>query len=176
VSDHDERDDYDDEPRGRPLAPEYAVLWPARLMWLCGHIQLVFVQIVAFLYIAIAIALLAMDGDKEDLDGLWDAVQEPEFWLMIGGWVAATIWTAAIVRAANDLRRFRRYQFVVTATVLVLIPIPFLLIGGVQIPSAVWTLLTLARRDVRARFEAVARGTIPSAPPEAPDARADRPA
>ena len=92
----------------------------------------------------------------------------------MAGWPLAVAAPILVMRGAGDMRRFRRYWWAVTAGVLTLFAIPIIHLGVFQLPLGLWVLQVLARRDVRARFDAVARGTIPSAPTEASDARADR--
>src|SRR6185503_10066851 len=107
----------------------------------------------------------------------WDDLQDqPAVCLVPIGWLLATAWTMFVMRAANAMRRYRRYWAAVAAAVMTMFSVPFVYLAVVQFPIAVWVLLVLSRRDVRARFEAVARGTMVSGHTEATDARADRPA
>ena len=90
--------------------------------------------------------------------------------------LVAIIWNLAIVRGAGRMRACRNYRLAVTAAVLSFLPLPLYYCLPISAPVAVWAFITLLRRDVRARFAAVARDTMNPAPPEAPDARRPDPA
>jgi hypothetical protein len=81
-----------------------------------------------------------------------------------------------VVRGSVAMRRFRRYPWAVAAAVLTVLSLPCVFALPFASPVGVWTLIVLRRPDVRARFAAVARGTMKAAPPEAPDARRTDPA
>jgi hypothetical protein len=173
---HDERQDHDDERwDGHPLAPASVVRWPASAMWGFGLLQLILTQTwIAFLA---AIMLVDVVDNGRTLADVWKLVRKvPLLWLTLIGWPFATIGTILVMRGANELRRFGRYGLAITAAVLTMFAVPVVFLAVIQLPLGVWVLVLLARRDVRARFEAVARGTITPVPPEAPDARADQPA
>jgi hypothetical protein len=174
VSDHDEREDYDDERWNRPLAPDHVVRLPATVMWAFGLLQLIFAQLILAFLITIKVFADFVDGDQT-VAGFWAEFRgEPAYWLVPVGWLLATVWTVLVMRTANNMRRYRRYWAAVAATIMTMCSVPFMYLAVIQFPVGVWILAVLARSDVRARFESVARGTIPSAPPEEPDARANR--
>jgi hypothetical protein len=160
MSGDDQRDDYDDEPDRGPLAPDHIVRWPAALMKLFAILHTILMQLIALLFVLAVIA-----ESLDDFDGALREVFQPEMLLMTLAWLLATACCAIEIRGASDLRRFRRYPWVVAGATITLLTMPPL--GG-------WLIWLLLRRDVRARFEAVARGTITSTHPEPSDARIDR--
>ena len=81
-----------------------------------------------------------------------------------------------VVGGVRCMAKFRSFRLVLWAVGLSFLPVPFVSCGMASIPLSIWALVVLLTRDVRARFEAVARGTMTPAPVESPDARADRPA
>ena len=176
MTDQDERDDYDDERWNWPLAPDHVVRLPAAIMWAFGLLQLLFAQVIFVLFVAVKVVVDVIDSDQT-WQQFWDDVQdEPAIWLVPIGWLLTTAWAVLVMRTANDMRQYRRYGAAVAAAVMTMCSVPFMYLAVIQFPVGVWILAVLARSDVRARFEAVARGTIRSAPPEEPDARANRPA
>jgi hypothetical protein len=160
VSGHDPREDYDDEPGLGRLAPEQVVRLPASAMWVFGLLQLVGTQLwVGF--VAILLLLVELVDHGKPLDDVWDKIEdEPIYWATLLAWPVATACGLFVMRGANDLRRFRHYWRVVAAVVLTLFSVPVVCVGVFQLPIGVWILLVVTRRDVRARFEAVARGTM----------------
>jgi len=142
MSEHDEREDYDDLPNRGPLAPEYIVRRPAAMMWGVGLVQLIITQLAAFFYVALMVVFI--------FDGETTLGDTSEIVLGIAGWVAASVWLVTVMRAASKLRRFQSHRWVVTGAMLTLLTMP---------PVGIWLVWLLLRRDVRARFEAVARGT-----------------
>lgn len=159
VSDHDQREDYDDHLGGDHLAADSLVRWPASAMWVLGLMQLIVVLVgTAFaVYLTVADAL----DDGRTVDEIWMAASRDEaFWFVLGAWPLAIACPIIVMRGANNLRQFRRYWWAVTAGILTLLALPFFYLGVFQLPLGLWALLLLARRDVRARFDAVARGTI----------------
>ena len=158
---HDERNDYDDVRwDGHPLAPAAVARWPASAMWGFGVLQLILVQTWTAFVVAILVVTFFVDDDRT-VDDVWRAItRNPSLWMSFVGWPLATGCAIVVIRGANSLRRFRHYWWAVTAGFLTLFAIPVLFLAPVQLPLGVWALAVLARRDVRARFEAVARGTI----------------
>jgi hypothetical protein len=74
-------------------------------------------------------------------------------------------WNWLIVLGALRFRKFRSYGLVLTASILFLFSIPFYYCALVTLPVAVWALIALFQRTVRARFAAVAKGeTTPTRP------------
>ncbi|HEX3151889.1 MAG TPA: hypothetical protein VHR66_27705 [Gemmataceae bacterium] len=150
---HDERDDYDDEPWRGKLAPERVLRWPSSVMWAFGVLQFIFAQTGMIMLITTTVLLEFIDGDQT-LAGLWRAVRsDPAFWLVPLLWLLATVWTLLLIRAANDMRRYRRYRSVLAAVIMSMFSVPFFYLAVIQIPIGAWILLVLTRRDVRARFE-----------------------
>ena len=172
---HDERDDYDDEPRGRPLAPDHVVRWPANVMWGLGWLQLIFTQFFAVLLVTVEILVNFVDGGKTLAD-LWRDFEDLDSYYAPVAWLLMTGCNIFVIRAGNDMRSFRRYWRVVVAAVMTTLAVPFVYFAVFQLPLGIWILVVIARRDVRARFEAVARVKMTMSPTEASNARPDRPA
>src|SRR5262245_38056525 len=157
VSEHDPREDYDDEPWNRRRSPQDIVRWPASIRWVFGVLQFIATQLWMALLISTTIVVEFVDGDQT-LGEFWNSVKDEwGFWLYLGAWPVGTACAIIVMRAANDLKRFRRYTFVVAGAILTFLSVPCIFLGVVQVPLGVWLILLLLRRDVRARFEAVAR-------------------
>jgi hypothetical protein len=173
MSEHDQRDDYDDEPERGRLASKGIVAWPASAMWVFGLMQCVFAQI----FVAFWGYLFVSEGLEEG-KSLAEIIQQilaqEEAVVAIVCWPIATACTLVVMQGANNLRRFQRYPLVAIGAVLTFLSIPLIHLGVLGIPLAIWLMVLLIRRDVRARFEAVARGTIPTHSNEVPNARSDR--
>jgi len=156
MSEHDQREDYDDEPDRGPLARKRIVAWPASAMWVLGLMQCIITQfIVAFwTYLFVRIGL---DDGKSLRDLLEEVLANEVALIALACWPMATACTVLVMRGANDLRRFQRYPWVVAAAVMTFLSIPFFYLGVLGIPLSLWIFILLLRRDVRARFEAVSR-------------------
>jgi hypothetical protein len=160
--DHDQREDYDDIPAWGPLAPEYIVRWPASIMWVFGLLQFIATQLWLAFFAGATLVVHFVDDGKTTGE-YWDTMKyEPAFWLTVAGWPVATACTITVMRGANDLKRFRCYPRVVAGATLTLLGIPFFYLAVIQFPLGIWLFWLLLRRDVRARFEAVARRAISS--------------
>jgi hypothetical protein len=168
----DPRDDYDAQLGRSPLASERVVRAAASALWGFGLLQLLLWQA----WVAFVVLMLLMthfvDGDKT-LDDLWRTISgRPAVWLSLFGWPVATASTIAVIHGANGMRRFQRYGWAVTAAVLTLASIPVICLVPIQVPLGIWAIIVLLRRDVRARFEAVARSRtsdiVPSTEPQTP--------
>jgi hypothetical protein len=146
VSEHDLQEDYDDEPWRKRLRPEDHLFLPATAIMAFGIVQC------AWSVVSMAIPEMILEAEGE-----------PELVFCLS--VLATAWNGVIVYSAADMRRFRRYRMAVIATIMSLVAAPFFVFVLISVPLGVWTLIVLCRRDVRARFEAVARGTIEQARP-----------
>jgi len=159
MSEHDERENYDDILEWGPPAPPHIVRLPAAIMWGVGLSQFLIVQMWLAILVGSLVFTHFVDDDKNLADA-WDRViRKPPLWGSFLGWPLATACTIIVMRGANDLKRFRRYHWVVVAATLTLLSVPIIFLGVVQVPLGIWLLWILLRRDVRARFEAVARGT-----------------
>jgi hypothetical protein len=168
VSGHDERDDYDDEPWRRRPDPAALVHWPALLLCTFGIIQLGF-AVVGCIWLPGALVWSWIDPEFFGDDG-------PEWLGVLIGTLAVAACVgqnAVIVVGMRRLARFRSYRLVLWAVILSFLPLPIVYCGLVTLPLSVWALFAVLNRDVRARFAAVARGTIIPDPAETPDARAD---
>lgn len=168
MNDHDERDDYDDEPWRRRRDPAALVHWPALLLGTFGMIQLGF-ALVGCVWLPGALVWSWIDPEFFGDDG-------PEWLEVLIGTLAIGVCVGqnlVIVVGMRRLPRFLSYRLVVWAIVLSFLPLPIFYCGLLTLPLSIWALVAVLNRDVRARFAAVARDTISSAPPEAPDARTD---
>lgn len=170
MSEHDEREDYDDEPwRGR-RAPESLVRWPATAIWALGlgqfALSAVLLGVAAYEFTIRAVGWNHRPGEWKDL------FRREDYLTILAGGLAGALSNAVILRGAAGLRRFRQYAWAVAATLLTVLAIPFFLLAVIQLPLGLWVLYLLLRRDVRARFVPVARGTMNSAPPGPTDANA----
>jgi hypothetical protein len=174
VTAHDPRDDFDDEPwRGR-LAPEHLVRWPASAMWVFGLVQLL-LSLVGLLLLGLVVLERAVTG-RDDPTGNWrNLFLSEDFLFILAVCIVGTMANLVVMRGAAGMGRFRRYPWAVIASLLAVFSLPFVYFAVFTIPVGVWALLVLCRRDVRARFAADARGTIPGSPPEVSDARRTSP-
>lgn len=161
MSEHDEREDYDDLHYTGPLARRGIAGWPGSLMWVFGVVQLIAVQLVlgavAFLYI-----LMGIVDDGKSVAEVGADVLDSGNWVGFVAWPVLTAGPIIVIVAANNFRRFRRYQLVVAGAILTLLAFPFFYLAIFQLPLGIWLIVILLRRDVRARFEAVDRGAIPT--------------
>jgi hypothetical protein len=138
VSEHDLRDDYDDEPWRKRWRPEDQLFLPATAILAFGIFQF------GWTIVSLAIPEMFLPAEGEPV-------------LVFALSVLVVAWHGVIVYGASGMRRFRRYPTAVIATVMSLMPCPFVPFALFSIPLGVWTMIVLCRRDVRARFEAVAR-------------------
>jgi hypothetical protein len=160
VSDQDQRDDYDDDRLHCPLATPEVVRGPASAMWGFGLLQLLLWQTWFAFVICLLVVSHFVDADKTLAD-LWRTITRSELiWLTLAGWPLATACTIIAIYGANCLRRFRGYRWALTAAILTLASAPVICLLPIQVPLGIWVLIVVLRPDVRARFEAVARGTI----------------
>ena len=157
MTEHDPRDDYDDILDMGPQAPASLVRWPASMMWVFGLLQFIITQLwIAFLITVIVFTHFV--DDNKTLSEFWNSVKDASnFWLSVLVWPLASACTLLLMRAANELKRFRHYQLVVAGAILTVLSVPFIFLGVFQVPLGVWLIVLLLRRDVRAHFEAVAR-------------------
>jgi hypothetical protein len=174
VSGHDEREDYDDEPLKSQLAPMHIVRRPATIMMICGILQLIAMQV--FLVMCRQQFSYFKWGDKT-FGAFWnDITQDHSAMFLAGAWLLATAGSIVIIAGSRSLLQFRRYGLVFAAAILTVLSLPWFYLCVVQVPTGVIVIRLLRRPDVRARFAAVARGTMNASPPEAPDARRTDPA
>lgn len=154
MSDHDEREDYDDEPwRGR-TNPAVLVHWPALLLCTFGMIQLGF-SVLTCIWLPSALLWNWIDPEFFNNDG----PEWPE--ILIGTVVAAlcVCQNALIVVGMRRMGKFKSYRLVLWATILSFLPLPVIYCGLLTIPLSIWALVAVLNRDVRARFDAVASGS-----------------
>jgi hypothetical protein len=159
VSEHDPRDDYDDEPwRDRP-SPHDLVRLPASMMGVFGLLQCILTQ----LYIGVGVVTTVLgwvDDGKGVGDVLGSSTDLATMLLLFAAWLMATACTILVMRGASDLTKFRRYPWVVAGAILTLLSLPFVYLAAIQVPLGIWLIALLSRRDVRARFQAVAHRQI----------------
>jgi hypothetical protein len=152
VTDHDERDDYNDEPWRRRPDPAARIRWPALLLCTFGMIQLGF-SIVTCIWLPAALIWNWIDSEFFDNDG----PQWPE--VLVGTLLPACCicQNTVIVIGTRRLSRFRSYRLALWAVILSFLPLPVFYCGLATIPLSVWALVDMRNRDVGARFDAVAR-------------------
>lgn len=170
MSEHDARADYDDEPNRAVLPPVPHIGTPADIMWTVGLVLLIIVQLwMAFAVCALVFSMVNRGvGLRELVDNV---IRNKMMWLVFVGWPTATICNLLVLRGANDLKKFRRYWWVVVAAIITFLSIPFVYLAFVQVPLGIWLMLLLVRRDVRDGFKAVARRKTTSSLTETSDAR-----
>jgi len=165
VSEHDPRDDYDDEPwRGR-LTAEQLVKPPADWLWSCGMFQLGVSLLVLLLFIGGLFESMSEGRRIRPAEIRAGAITIPVALVGIG---IATV----VLFGSGGMRRLRRRPWAVAAAVLTLLSLPCVFAVPFAGPIGVWALSVLCRRDVRAWFAAVARDTMKPAPAGPTDARA----
>jgi hypothetical protein len=169
MSEHDPREDYDDEPWKGQLAPDHVVRWPASAMWVFGLVQLL-ATVLWFVFGIVLLVTGPRDGPAQWPDFFTDEV----FRNLVGIGAAGVVANLVILRGAAGMHRFRRYPWAITAAVLTLFAVPCFYFAVIMTPFGVWALIVLCRRDVRARFAATASGRMNAPPPETTDARANR--
>lgn len=146
MSEHDEREDYDDEPWRRRWGTEEYVLVPAS-------------SIIAFAVIQCVLAVFALAIP----DVFYVTESAPHLTIPVAA--IAIIWNLAIIWGAWGMHQFRRYRLSLGAAVMSFVPIPCIYCVPVSAPLGIWTLVALLRPDVRARFAAVARAAKNSLSP-----------
>src|SRR5688572_419749 len=111
MSDHDERDDYDDSPwRGR-IARADLLDWSAKALWGCAFAQLVAIQIGTAI-----LAWAVVNAADEEAVGFGDI--RPLACFLGSSWFLASTVQVLIMRLSGELRRFRRYRTSVVATLV----------------------------------------------------------
>jgi hypothetical protein len=154
VSDADERDDYDDEPARARLADPAIVRRPAKVMLVCGIVQLLATQVFAVM-VRKNFAFYKW-GDRT-VGAFWEDLTgggQPSF--LAAGWLLMTAASVVIVTGARHFVRFRRYGLAFAAAVLTIVSLPWIYMCPIQIPTGVIVIRLLRRPEVRARFVAVA--------------------
>jgi len=156
MSEHDQREDYDDEPWKGRLAPKHFVRWPASAMWAFGLVQLL-LSIVGLILLGLAVLERAVAG-QDNAAGSWQSLfLSDDFLIILFVCVIGTTANLVVMRGAAGMGRFRRYSWAVAASVLLVLSVPFIYFAVFTVPLGIWALIVLCRRDVRARFGANAR-------------------
>jgi hypothetical protein len=146
---HDPRDDYDDEPWKGRFSIERLLKPTTDVMWSFGVFQL-------------AVSLL---GILLVVGGLFERWTEgppvtwTDFWrgLLLATIGAVGIVTSLIVmRGSHFMKRFDKYSIAIAAAILTIFSLPCIYAAPFGIPIGLWAVYILRRRDIRARFDAVA--------------------
>jgi hypothetical protein len=153
VNEHDPREDYDDEPWRRRATPRQLVRIPATTIEVLAAIQLAF-SLLGFFAPMVFIFWDLVDPQVPDSMS-WD---EAALVTLIFG--LCLTWNWVILWGARQMRRCRNHRMALAAAAMSILSLPFLYLGAVSIPVAIWAVLILGRRDVRARFAAVARAAV----------------
>jgi hypothetical protein len=164
VSHHDERDDYDDEPWRRLVAPDQ-LRRIANGLFIFGALQAL-AAICGSTAMAFSTVSAWTNGDI-------GKYRPPESYWMFAYCIVGGVTSAIVLRGASLMRRCLAYRYCLFAAVVALFPIPCYCLIFFNLALGISALRQLRRPDVRARFEAVARGTIVRGPAETPDARTD---
>jgi hypothetical protein len=164
MTDHDERDDYDDQPWRRRATPEQLLRVPAAVIEICAAVQVVFSLLGC---LAPAVFLI---WDLVDPNGP-EAMSWDEAILVTLAFGLCLAWNLVVIRGVGQMRRCQSYRAALAAAVMSILPLPFLWLGAVSIPAGIWVVAILGRRDVRARFAAVAHGRMNGEIPGVPNAR-----
>lgn len=154
MSEHDQREDYDDEPWKRRTDVAATVRTPAAIMSALGLVQLA-LSIVGWVASVALFVWNLIDPNYFDDDEAWLGIL---FGIVVSAICIVLNWL--IVRAAARFRNFRNYRLVVAATVLFIFSVPLYYCVGVTLPVGVWALIVLFNPDVRARFKAVAKSKL----------------
>jgi len=167
MSEHDQREDYDDEPwRGRRTF-EMVVKTPSDIMWSLGLFQLL---AGFFTTLTAGWAFIEASFGKSPPPST-----SPWTFLVVSIFAILGIATSAfILRGASNMKRFQRYDLAVIASLLTLSSLPCVFALPYSAVIGIWTLMVLRRHDVRARFDAGARGTMSPNAGDAANARLDR--
>jgi hypothetical protein len=157
MSEHDERDDYDDADWVDVLAAKHLVRWPGAAMWTFGVVQLILVQLwIAFIVTMWTLANF-VDDDRTFAEAWRTVTNNRALWGSFVLWPIATICACAMIHGANGFRRYDRYSWAVVGAILLSLSVPCPCLLVAQLPFGIWSIVLLLRRDVRARFDAVAR-------------------
>lgn len=150
---HDEREDYDDEPWRKRSDGDVPVQWIASSISTFGLLQLL-CSAAGLLGGTVSVFVLLLDPESA---GPGESVRIILVFLIYLLGVGSN---ALVMRGARDMRRYRRYRLAVLAAALSILPVPLVFFGPCSVPLGISALVVLLRPDVRARFAAVARGTI----------------
>jgi hypothetical protein len=154
VSDHDPREDYDDEPwRGRAVKGRLINL-PADLMWSCAWFQIA-VSLYALLS-ATTIAVQALSGRQAANNPVLASV----ICLAVG--IVGLVHNWLVVRGAKAMRRGTDYPRAVLAACLTVASVPCVASFPYTVPLGIWALIVLNRPDVRAHFRGRSSAAGPS--------------
>lgn len=125
-------------------------------MWIMGFLQLISTQV--WISLPLGFLVLGFLGGVTFAEA-WQVIRRfPLLWVSFLFWPFATVISIIVMRGATNLEGFQKYTWVLIAASLTLVSMPIICLGVIQVPLGLWLLRLLLRPDVRARFEAVARG------------------
>ena len=146
MSEHDEREDYDDEPwRGR-ATPAHLLKLPADLMWSFGLFQLG-VSLFGLFSAVVTGSALILGPRPNSLDWL----KIVSIYLAPG--IVGLCVSIVVMRGSTAMRRGRQYTLAVWAACLTLTSLPCVGALPYTLPLGIWALILLRRPDVRAYFD-----------------------
>lgn len=160
MSQHDERDDYDDEPWRKWATPEQLLRTPASIIAAFGAIQLGFSLLGVVAVAATFVWGVFNDADPNDSDSDTEDATVYKVLAVIAILILSVGWNWIVVLGAGRMRKCRNYRLSITVAVLSAFSIPFYYCLPISSGVAIWTVVLLSRREVKARFAAVARGVV----------------
>jgi hypothetical protein len=152
VSEHDLRQDYDDEPQ-RPRSTAASVLRQASdlIRW-CGQFQLT-VSILGIMLILGTLVESWLNGRRL---ALWD---EMAAYVVVPLSVAGIVLTPIALIGSTAMRKRTQYSLASAACAITILSLPCFVVAPFAIPLGIWGLMVLNRADVRESFECQAAQT-----------------
>jgi hypothetical protein len=155
MSEHDVRDDYDDEPwRPRNGSQRFAKEI-ADIMWSFGMFHIGASMVCGGSLVSAAIAQIRSATPAK-----------PGFFPTIIGLTLASVSGIAVgvvvARGSRAMARSQNYVQANTAAILTLLSLPYVFTAPFTIPLGIMALAVLRRPEIRARFDAVARAAHPT--------------
>ena len=166
MSEHDQRDDYDDKTRISDQLQDKELDHSLSQLWWVGFTQLLIAQF------AVVVILMLMIVFGDGLNDRGSIAVELLIPFLV--WIIGTAFNIVVILGATVGSRAKMYWLALLASLIAMTSFPAVWFAPVTSYLALRALRRLANRDVRARFEAVARGTITSHSSEVTDARSDR--
>ena len=149
MSEHDEREDYDEEPWKGRASSDRLVRWQARSFLVFGLFQF------AASLVVLTIAIIVMSPLPTNVG------TDNKTIALVGGLVGVPL-NFVVVFGAIEMAALRKYRWAVAGTLFGLFSFPVIFLAVLSLPIRIWALVVLCNPDVRARFEAVASNTISS--------------
>jgi hypothetical protein len=147
VSEHDPREDYDDEPWRGP-GPDRLVRRTANVMWSVGMLQLG-----TSVFCACSLFVHAIDVWKNT--GTLTLVDMRRGVFLAPAAIVGSVCSGVAIAGATAMHRQERYPLAVAAAILTLFSVPCVFALPYGLIVGLWALAVLARRDVRGGFDAV---------------------